>query len=150
MWGEGKIEIDKERLPEMEREIVATIMEIEERYERLREFERLSVEDEEVRRTLVGIRDKLGDLKTRLLSLPYLIFEMTPPEMVKEVGELVKNGADGVKQINTECNNGKTWINFTLALRPNLTSPSTIRGLNQISGLDNHIPKLHFLRMIYE
>ena len=92
----------------------------------------------------------MGDLKTRLLSLPYLIFEMTPPEMVKEVGELVKNGADGVKQINTECNNGKTWINFTLALRPNLTSPSTIRGLNQISGLDNHIPKLRFLRMIYE
>jgi len=53
LWGEGKIEIDKERLPEMEREIVATIMEIEERYERLREFERLIVEDEEVRRTLM-------------------------------------------------------------------------------------------------
>jgi len=150
LWGEGKIEIDKERLPEMEREIVATITEIEEKYERLRGFETLSGEDEEVRRTLVGIRDKLDALKTRLLYIPYLLFEMTPPEMVKEVGELVKNGADGVKQINTECNNGKTWINFTLALSPNLTSPSTIRGVNQISGLHNLIPKLRFLRMIYE
>jgi hypothetical protein len=53
-------------------------MEIEERYERLREFERLSVEDEEVRRTLVGIRDKLGDFQTRHLYLPYLLFEMAP------------------------------------------------------------------------
>jgi len=65
----------------------------------LRGFERLRGEDEEVRRTLVGIRDKLGDLQTRLLYIPYLLFEMTPPEMVKEVGELVKNGADRVKQI---------------------------------------------------
>ena len=55
LWGEAKIEIEKKRLPEMEREIVATITEIEERYERLRGFETLSGEDEEVRRTLVGI-----------------------------------------------------------------------------------------------
>ena len=55
LWGEAKIEIDEKRLPEMEREIVATITEIEERYERLRGFETLSGEDEDVRRTLVGI-----------------------------------------------------------------------------------------------
>ena len=65
--------VDKEKLSDIERGIVATIAEIEEKYERLREFETLSGEDEEVRRTLVGMRDKLSDLlpKLRFLKLIY-------------------------------------------------------------------------------
>ena len=64
---------DKEKLTDIEKEIVSTIAEIEEKYERLRGFETLSGEDEEVRRTLVGIRDKLGVLlpKLRFLKLIY-------------------------------------------------------------------------------
>jgi hypothetical protein len=64
--------VDKEKLTDIEKEIVSTIAEIEEKYERLRGFETLR-EDEEVRRTLVGIRNKLGVLlpKLRFLKLIY-------------------------------------------------------------------------------
>ena len=150
LGGMSEMEIDKEKLPEMEVEIVATIAEIEEKYERLSGFETLSGEDEEVRRTLVGMRDKLGDLQSRLSYIPYLLFEMEPLEMRKEVGDLVKSGVEGIKQINNECDNAKTWINITLGRSLNLTYPTTISNLNQISGLHNLIPKLRFLKMCYE
>jgi hypothetical protein len=148
--GVSKMSVDEGKLPMIRSEIVATIAEIEEKYEDLREFETLSKEDEEVRSILVRIRDKLEDLQSRLFYIPFLLFAMTPLEMLKEVEELVKSESEGIKQIDAECTNAKVWINFTLALSPNLASSSTISALNQISGLHNLIPKLRFLRIIYE
>lgn len=131
-------------------ELIVTITEIENKYEHFKGFETRGSNDEEIRLTLIGIRNKLNDLQNILFNISLYKKQIISQEMPGISEESIEGGMEVFQQIINECKTANSWIKITMAVNKDLTSPQTVSSLNVLSGLDNLVTKLRLIKGIFE